>query len=155
MRGYRFCIGLVAALLPLAVSACGSDSSGTARATIAGTSQSLMKTSWTLVAYGPADQPKAVVTGSEVTAIFDDQPGRVVGSAGCNGYGGSYATADGKLTIGSLIATKKFCQEPAGVMAQEQEFLTTLEASEQYRIEGAVLEIQAKDGRLLRFRARG
>lgn len=152
VKGYGFAV--LAALLPLGVAACGSDP-GAARATVAGTSQSLMKTAWVLVSYGPADQPKNVVAGSEVTALFDEQPGRVTGSAGCNSYGGTYAVDGEKLTVSSLVATKKFCAEPEGVMAQEQEYLTTLEAAERFRVEGKALEIRAKDGRVLRFRERG
>jgi heat shock protein HslJ len=151
VKGYW--IAVLSALLPLGVAACGSGA-GMAPARVAGTSQSLMKTAWVLVSYGPADAPKSVLPGSQVTALFDEQPSRVGGVAGCNNYGGGYAVEGDRLTVSELAATKKFCNEPEGVMAQEQEYLTMLQAAERYRIEDKSLEIRAKDDRVLRFRER-
>jgi heat shock protein HslJ len=142
----------LALLLPIGAAACGSASSRPAPPAVSGGSPSLVKTSWILVTLGPSDRPKAVVPGTEITATFGEEPGRVVGSAGCNSYGGSYTEQDGKLTVSSLVSTKKFCTEPEGVMPQEQEYLASLEAAESYRVQGAILEITTKDGRLLRFR---
>jgi heat shock protein HslJ len=140
--------------LPLSAAACGSNSGMTAAPSIAGESQSLLKTSWILVSYGTAAEPKAVIAGSEITAVFGEEPGRVAGSAGCNSYGGGYTTTDGKLTFTPLVSTKKFCGDPPGLMDQEQAYLATLQAAERYLVTGATLEIQATEGRVLRFRER-
>ncbi len=70
-------------------------------------------TSWTLVAYGPADATTPAAGG---TLTFDD--GRVSGQVGCNTTSGSYEVDGDHLTFanGELAFTVMGCPEdtPAG-----------------------------------------
>lgn len=160
MRGKGYWRLALAAMLSVAAAACGSDPGRPALPAVAGNSRSLLKTSWILVTLGPKDQPKTVIPGTEVTANFGeretpDSDGRVGGVSGCNHYGGDYTTDNGKLAVSDLASTKMFCTGPEGVMEQETEYLRSLQAAESYRIlDGGVLEITTKDGRLLRFHER-
>jgi len=139
-------------LLPFALAACGSHT-GASSAAIAGAPSTLEKITWRLQAYGAADKPTSVLPGTEVTALFGATPGKVTGSAGCNGYSASFREAGTLLTISDVIATKKFCTQPAGVMDQEQQYLTLLQAAARFQVTGRTLEIFTAEGKLLRFTA--
>uniref|UniRef100_UPI004056DBFF META domain-containing protein n=1 Tax=Candidatus Electronema sp. TaxID=2698783 RepID=UPI004056DBFF len=54
--------------------------------------------------------------------------GKVSGTAGCNRYFSSYAASvSGEtVSISALSATRMLCNEPEGIMAQEQRFLAAL-----------------------------
>lgn len=56
----------------------------------------LGETTWTLVAYGPADAPVAAEAPAWIH--FDDN-GRMGGHTGCNGFFGHYSAADGRIDI--------------------------------------------------------
>ena len=56
----------------------------------------LGKTTWALVAYGPADAPVAAEAPAWIH--FDDN-GRMGGHTGCNGIFGHYSAADGRIDI--------------------------------------------------------
>jgi heat shock protein HslJ len=144
---------ILALFLPLTLAACGSHG-GMPTAATAGAPSTLEGETWLLNAYGDAENPKSVLAGSQVTATFGVPKGRVTGSAGCNGYGGGYQAVGEKLSVTELISTKKFCSEPPGVMDQEQQYLTILQAAQRFRIIGGMLEIFAADGKLLRFTAK-
>jgi heat shock protein HslJ len=143
----------LALLLPLTLAACGSNAETPAAATARARSP-LEDTTWLLETYGDAKNPKNVLAGGQITATFGATKGYVTGSAGCNGYGGGYQAAGGKLSVADLIATKKFCSEPPDVMDQEQQYLTILQAAQRYQVTGRTLEVFAADGKLLRFTAR-
>jgi heat shock protein HslJ len=82
-----------------------------------------------------------------LTAAFD-AGGRVGGSAGCNRYNASYEVSDGNITIGLPGATKKVCEQPEGVMEQEQAFLAALHTAATYRFRGDRLELHTTEGAL-------
>lgn len=64
--------------------------------------------------------------------------GKFSGTAGCNGYFGSYSTAGDKLNIvGSIGSTMKQCPEP--VMEQEHTYLTLMSGVSSYHIDDDTL----------------
>jgi heat shock protein HslJ len=68
--------------------------------------RSLVGTRWAITSINgaaPAAQRKA-----EVSFTAD----RISGNAGCNGFGGGYALADGVLTATQVISTKMACLGP-------------------------------------------
>jgi heat shock protein HslJ len=141
-------------LLPLALAACGTSSGGGTPVARTAGGPSPLEATWILEAYGDASQPRSVLAGTEVTAEFGTPAGVVRGSAGCNSYSGRYTEPGDRLTITQVVATKKFCTEPVGVMDQETQYLNLLQGAERYRVTDRTLEIFVKDGKLLRFRAR-
>ena len=102
----------------------------------------LEDTDWVLQSYGELGNLKDVLTDTRITAEFASSEGTVEGSAGCNSYSSSYEMEDSQLSIpGPVAATEMYCEEPEGVMDQEQEYLEILQAAESYSIEDGELQI--------------
>lgn len=89
----------------------------------------------------------SLVSGTSITLTFG-MNGKVVGSAGCNSYSGSYtASTIGKtVSISSLISTKKLCLAPDGIMMQENRFLAALKSAVRYHIERGNLRLMNAAG---------
>ena len=91
--------------------------------------------------------------GVEVTAIFtpgeDSQENALNGSAGCNGYFGSYTIEGQNLEIGPLGATQMMCDEQ--VMQVESAFLAGLESAQSYETMLKQLTITTASGSLTFF----
>lgn len=83
-----------------------------------------------------------VIGESSITMSFKD--GQVSGSAGCNTFRGTYATAGSQIQLGSLATTRRACAEP--LMAQEHAFLAALASAVTWGIEGNVLDMHRADG---------
>jgi heat shock protein HslJ len=66
------------------------------------------KTRWALTSLGPQEIP-IPPTQTEPFLVFGGEPGRVVGSGGCNRLAGSYEKDGDKLTFGPLASTKMAC----------------------------------------------
>jgi heat shock protein HslJ len=100
----------------------------------------------------PLLMPTDLLAETAITATFEDSA--VSGSAGCNTY---YAacTRDGSfLTCETPAATEMACGGPAGIMGQEQRYLSFLEGVTAYRIYGSQLWLEAGDGQALVFAVR-
>lgn len=123
------------------------DADGKTLATFTRQSQDLAGTSWIVTGLNDGNQGvTSSLLESEITAAFGAD-GQVNGSAGCNGYFAAFTTeAGGKITISAPGATKKYCNEPAGVMEQETRYLLALESAASYRISGGTLTLFATDG---------
>ena len=95
----------------------------------------LVGSEWVLVELNGA----APLDGSHITLAFDAE--QLTGYAGCNWYGSGYqnTTAEETPAMGFSL-TKRACQEPAGVMEQEQVYLTALQSATGRRISGERLE---------------
>jgi len=99
------------------------------------------------------DAVGSLIAGTRIDAVFTGN-GSVSGSAGCNQYFASYTTAGSSLTLGPVGSTKMFCGAPAGIMGQEQAFLSLLTRVSRYEIEGDRLVLVDAEGTgLLWFRA--
>ncbi len=96
-----------------------------------------------LISYGVPGEEQALIAGTQITASFADD--LVTGSAGCNNYSGQLTPADDHFTVGPVITTQMYCGEPAGVMEQEQSYLTALEATGGFTWE----QTRAPDGSLV------
>ena len=82
--------------------------------------------SWVVTSYADATGTTVVVTDASVTVVFDATT--VSGTAGCNGFSGTWTMTDATLAISPLVSTKMAC-EPAEVMAREAAVMADLEAS--------------------------
>ncbi|MCA9874104.1 MAG: DUF4377 domain-containing protein [Anaerolineales bacterium] len=93
-------------------------------------------------------QGTAVLPDTEVTAVFGED-GSLGGSAGCNTYTTSYQVNGSNITIGLPASTQQLCTEPAGIMEQETDFLTSaLPSAATFRINGSSLEIMTAGGQI-------
>lgn len=106
---------------------------------------------WVLASFLAEDVVTSVLEGSQITALFEN--GEVSGSAGCNSYGGSYTIDDFRLSVGVLTTTKMACTSPAGVMEQEQRYLSFLAGTFAHNLEGDQFRLEMGDGRSLIFEA--
>lgn len=97
-------------------------------------------TSWRLVEI--AGQP--VMPDSGPTLGFEQ--GQAGGNGSCNGFGGEYQAAGGKLTFGPLMSTLMYCED---VMEQETAYLAALQDAAGYEIKDGILLILNVDGQVV------
>jgi heat shock protein HslJ len=111
-------------------------------------SQDLSGTSWEATSYNNGKQAvTGVLEGTTLTADFG-KDGNLSGNAGCNTYNGAYKVNGDQITIGPLASTMMACEEPAGVMEQETQYLAALQSAATYQIEGNVLQLRTKEDAL-------
>ncbi len=108
---------------------------------------------WRLDSYNNGRQAMvSVLTGTEITAIFDEE-GTLAGSSGCNRYRAEYSAADGAMGVGLPAGTRKMCGEPPGIMDQESRYLGLLPEIARYEFEddGTMRCLDTEGLNLLRF----
>ncbi|HOI57455.1 MULTISPECIES: META domain-containing protein [unclassified Methanoculleus] len=106
----------------------------------------LTGTGWTLESYSlNGEAISSVIAGTTITAEFSPD-GNVTGNAGCNSYGAGYVLDGANLTIEPPISTKMYCNEPEGVMEQENTYLNLLSSVSSYRVEGNRLSLANEAG---------
>jgi len=104
---------------------------------------------WKLELYGVKGSMTAVLEGTEVTAKFDSDAGRIEGSTGCNTYFADYEITGSKFTITQLAYTEMACMDPEGVMDQEADYLRILRLSETFQVDSGELQITSGDDVLI------
>ncbi|MBB4661322.1 META domain-containing protein [Conexibacter arvalis] len=141
--------GIMVALVAAALAGCGSSDDGGA----ASTGGSFPATT-TTAAPPTADQLDGrdfaarridgapPVAGSDARIAFRD--GRLGASTGCNGIGGRYEIADGRLIADELFQTEMGC-EPA-LMRQEERMRTLLGSHPRIALDGRRLTLTGDDG---------
>ena len=111
--------------------------------------ESLTGTLWQLTAYNDGQGGVvSVLAGTEITAQFGDD-GRVAGSAGCNGYSAAYEIRGDEMSIGLAASTMMMCPAPEGIMEQESAYLTALQSTARYEIEGQALTLKNSAGEMI------
>ena len=133
-------------LVALGVTACSSDSNSVTGALKS--MNTLMGETWVLQSYGPQGNPRSVLKGSKVTAFFDEAKDTVSGSAGCNQYFASFAVDGNTLSATEAGSTMMYC---AGMMEQEDQYLTTLQAAETYQVQENQLQVVSVGDQVLNF----
>ena len=108
-----------------------------------GAAQSSLGGGWRLVNLNGA----AIIPGTEITAVFGDG-GRLSGSSGCGAYSAAYQLNGSSLAVGSLSGSGQVCDQPSGIMQQEQLYQTVLAAASGYTLEGNQLTIRSARGQL-------
>lgn len=112
-------------------------------------SNDLAGTSWIVIGHnnGRGGVVSSII-GTEMTADFDTD-GTLIGSAGCNTYSGEYKVEGEAITI-SLppVSIMTACEQPEGIMEQEQEYLAALGTVATYQISGDRLEMRTAEGSL-------
>ena len=88
----------------------------------------------------------STATTQLATARFEN--GKVSGHAGCNTFNASYEITGDRITIGPAMTTRMHCEEPAGIMDQEQEYLQALSRAHVYTLADSRLELRDAGGSL-------
>ena len=103
-------------------------------------------TSWGVISYNNGREAVvSLLTGTDISLIFGTD-GQVSGNAGCNTYSGGYQAGGKALKVGPLARTRMFCDTPAGVMEQEQQYLAALQNAAAFEIAGDTLTIRDASG---------
>jgi heat shock protein HslJ len=104
-------------------------------------------TAWTLTTIATPDSQavSSTIAGTKVTALFDN--GAVSGSGGCNTYHGTYETSGSSLTFGPVSSTMKMCEQD--VSTQEQQYVSALDATAAFAIDGDQLTLSDDAGQML------
>jgi len=96
--------------------------------------------------------PQPILQGSTIT-IFFDANGTFYGSGGCNNYTGTWAAGDDgsmALTIGQM--TNMICDDPPGVMEQEQDYMAALPRTQSFAIgDDGSLSLYTSDQQILNY----
>jgi heat shock protein HslJ len=100
---------------------------------------------WSATACARDGALAAPVDGTRLTAVFGDD-GTLVGSTGCNTYRTGYETNGETIAITPPAATRKYCEKPEGVMAQEVAFHQALAAVARFALAADSLELLYPDG---------
>lgn len=104
-------------------------------------------TSWNVTAYNNGKGGVvSVLQGTSLTTDFGTD-GNVSGSGGCNRYTAPYKTLASSIQIGPLASTRQACAQ--SIMDQENQFLSALEGSATYQIDGNILELRRSDDALM------
>lgn len=132
-RGFFAALGLVCILVLLILT------NPLALPTDAG--MELTKTRWTL--QSRADESGTfvpVIGGSEITARFDREKGRMDGSSGCNKYSARYTTKGNAISLSRESITGMYCDR-SGIMEQESAFLADLPKGTSFRVSGSTMKM--------------
>ena len=118
-------------------------------------------TDWSLVAFVELrpdsgswhHRTTEVVQGTEVTIGFGDHG--IGGSMGCNSYGGPAEFKNGSVTVDRqyFLSTAMLCEEPGGLMEQEEHYFSVVLRATRYGIYGDSLFMQTDDDKFLLFQA--
>jgi len=93
-------------------------------------------------------------TTSRSTAVFAGD--QLSGTGGCNRFTATYETEGDQITIGPAAATRMFCNEPEGIMDQEQQYFEALGRARTFSLTPEKLELRDGGGALqVSFRAAG
>ena len=110
---------------------------------------------WVLEKFIDGEKVTPVLDGTEITLRFDGgtlrRTGTMSGSTGCNTYSADYEYVN-EFTSGTPVVTsvtKKACAAPAGVMEQEQRYLSRLEDDTYWYaiVTGGDLELSTRDNK--------
>ena len=115
-----------------------------------GGDESLLGTSWTLVALGPASAPQPALEGSGATLSFSEEGHEISGYTGCNSYSGIYKAGGESFTVTGLSWTEAGCPGP-GLFEQESTMIDILIGALRYSSDDSRLTIEGSDGRVLVF----
>jgi len=75
--------------------------------------------------------------------------GTVFGSSGCNTYTAEYTNLGGQLTVNQPATTLMFCETPAGVAEQEQQFIINLDLITGYKTQIDQLILTGDEGQTI------
>ena len=145
MRRFLIIVMAAAAIMSILAAGCGSAKNDTNTTRLAGTS-------WILASYGEAANPKAVISGSTITLVFNAASDQVHGNGGVNGYGGEVQLTDNQITVTQIIRTEMASTNQA-INDQENAYFQILQASQSLEFRNNSFTIHCQGGQELVFNA--
>lgn len=121
-------------MISLAISGCSTQNTEEPAVSLIG--------SWKLSSYGSASAPVPAAEGIEAGITFNEDS-TVVGTSGCNGFGGNYTVEGDQVTFSEIVSTLIACEEP--IMSQEEAVLGVMADSATYNIGGNTLRLTSNE----------
>ena len=124
------------------------------------TGNGLENTTWILEYYGEPDNLRGILSGTEITALFDNAENQMRGSVGGKDYFGSYQINGDKISIQEvgppelILASQLQTHDPAGLidvegdwtpLEQQQQYFEALQDVESFQIQGGKLQISCSN----------
>jgi hypothetical protein len=111
----------------------------------------LLARSWVMDSFTVSkNEVEPVLAGTQVTAVFtpgdDVSSGTVSGSTGCNDYTASFTLDGNTIDIFDLEKTEAQCDNPPGIMSQEQRFISALTVANSFLVDDDMLHINYDSG---------
>lgn len=97
---------------------------------------------WKLTSLGTADAVSSALADQAAGLTFNED-GTLIGTSGCNEFGGSYTLEGDQITFMEIVSTLKLCDSP--IMNQEEAMQQVLTESADYQIDGNTLTITNND----------
>lgn len=116
--------------------------------------KALNDVNWQLDAFITIAGPQPLVADTAISLSFNESNMTISGMAGCNAFGGDFELLDQQagISITNIHSTEAWCENPDGVMAQENSFLAALlEVQHAFFIEGK-LQLSIGADHILQFR---
>ena len=132
--------GVLIGVLALVATACAGDDNPRANETVISGGDVVLETSWTAKSVNGED---VLEEFEPVTVQFDDT-GAVMGSSGCNQYGGSYQVTGSEIALTVSPTTRIACLELQG--EQESRVREALNGAAQFDITDGELTLINADG---------
>ena len=114
----------------------------------------LTETIWHLQNFSDGEgSVQSTLENTEITVSFNEE-GIISGLAGCNNYSGNYQVDGEQIQIELGPLTMMFCDQPEGVMDQEEAYLKALGSVTNFQIIGDKLMMKNESGQeVLTFKA--
>lgn len=103
---------------------------------------------WTIVNLNTTKALTGPVEGTEPTITFNDDASVLV-TTGCNNLSSTYSIDGDSITFTEMSQTMMACEEPAGVMDQEQALGAAVAASRRIEVAGNQLTLFSTDGSMM------
>lgn len=105
---------------------------------------SLNRTFWRLTSFLDRQGDEVeILPDSDITARFSTT--QLSGSAGCNSYFTSYTLDGDRIYVGVIGSTEIFCEDPAGLMDQEEDYLANFQLAYFYSVDEDQLVVSNAD----------
>ncbi len=111
----------------------------------------LMQNAWQMQSFTVSmNEQQVILAGTEITAAFelDDSfsTGTISGNAGCNDYSAAVTISGNTISISDLNRGDVQCNNPPGIMEQEQLYLSALTVAQDFAVDGDRLQINYNSG---------
>jgi len=113
--------------------------------------EELAGTSWKLISLGATVAVAPVLSGTTITLNFGQDGNQISGSGGVNGYAGLASISGISFAVSEVLSTLIYCDNPAGLMAQEDAYLGLLRRAESFELSPEELTIYCAGGELLLY----
>lgn len=111
----------------------------------------MLVNNWTLASFTvEKNEERPLLAGTEVTAdiALDDSlsSGTISGNAGCNDYSATVTISGNAIKVENMKRGEVQCNDPPGVMEQEQLFLSALTVADSFLVDNGHLAITYNSG---------